>query len=176
MKTLLRGHPDVRPTPLERPLDNVNLIIDVLICILMRGHPSWKAKSLGRCPWRGSTVSQLTKLFITVIFKSFTSMNFITNTMFDGSKTRSGTKLSTSINYHSSVTESSLLYNNLPHSVACSIQGFARPLTTPLSLGLHLPGINQSLELIKKMIQKSLTIYVEIQNRHTPFEKEKIIG
>ena len=26
---LLRGHPDNRPTPLERPLDNVNLNINV---------------------------------------------------------------------------------------------------------------------------------------------------
>ena len=28
---LLRGHPDKRPPPLERPLDNVNLNINVLM-------------------------------------------------------------------------------------------------------------------------------------------------
>ena len=44
VETLLRGHPDERPTPLERPLDNVNLNIDVLISTpderppLMKGH------------------------------------------------------------------------------------------------------------------------------------------
>ena len=31
VKPLLRGHPDERPTPLERPLDNVNLNKNVLI-------------------------------------------------------------------------------------------------------------------------------------------------
>ena len=31
MKPLFRGHPDDRPTPLERPLDNENLNINVLI-------------------------------------------------------------------------------------------------------------------------------------------------
>ena len=31
MQPLLRGHPDERPPPLERPLDNVNLNIYVLI-------------------------------------------------------------------------------------------------------------------------------------------------
>ena len=31
MEPLLRGHPDERPPPLERPLDNVNLNINVLI-------------------------------------------------------------------------------------------------------------------------------------------------
>ena len=30
-ETLLRGHPDERPTPLERPLGTVNLNINVLI-------------------------------------------------------------------------------------------------------------------------------------------------
>ena len=29
VEPLLRGHPDERPTPLERPLDNVNLNINV---------------------------------------------------------------------------------------------------------------------------------------------------
>ena len=31
VEPLLRGHPYERPTPLERPLDTVNLNIDVLI-------------------------------------------------------------------------------------------------------------------------------------------------
>ena len=40
----MRGHPDERPTPLERPLDNVNLNINVLISPadkrlpLLKGH------------------------------------------------------------------------------------------------------------------------------------------
>ena len=31
VEPLLRGHPDERPAPLERPLDNVNININVLI-------------------------------------------------------------------------------------------------------------------------------------------------
>ena len=31
VEPLLRGHPDERPPPLERPLDNVNLNMNVLI-------------------------------------------------------------------------------------------------------------------------------------------------
>ena len=44
VKPLLRGHPDERPSPLERPLDNVNLNINVLIFTpderapLLKGH------------------------------------------------------------------------------------------------------------------------------------------
>ena len=44
MEPLLRGHPDERPPPLERPLDNVNLNINVLISTpderppLLKGH------------------------------------------------------------------------------------------------------------------------------------------
>ena len=44
MEPLLRGHPDERPHPLERPLDNVNLNINVLISTpdkrppLLKGH------------------------------------------------------------------------------------------------------------------------------------------
>ena len=44
MKPLLRGHPFERPPPLERPLDNVNLNINVLISTpderppLLKGH------------------------------------------------------------------------------------------------------------------------------------------
>ena len=44
VKPLLRGHPDERPPPLERPLDNVNLKINVLISTpdetppLLKGH------------------------------------------------------------------------------------------------------------------------------------------
>ena len=46
VEPLLRGHPDERPTPLERPLDNVNLNIKVLISTpderppLLKGHIS----------------------------------------------------------------------------------------------------------------------------------------
>ena len=44
LESLLRGHPDERPPPLERPLDNVNLNINVLISTsderlpLLKGH------------------------------------------------------------------------------------------------------------------------------------------
>ena len=44
VEPLLRGHPDERPAPLERPLDNVNLNINVLIYTaderppLLKGH------------------------------------------------------------------------------------------------------------------------------------------
>ena len=44
MEPLLRGHPDERPTPLERPFDKVNLNINVLISTpdesppLLKGH------------------------------------------------------------------------------------------------------------------------------------------
>ena len=47
VEPLLRGHPDERPAPLERPLDNVNININVLISTpdekpplkgLLKGH------------------------------------------------------------------------------------------------------------------------------------------
>ena len=44
VEPLLRGHPDERPPPLERPLDNVNLNLNVLISTpdkrpsLLKGH------------------------------------------------------------------------------------------------------------------------------------------
>ena len=44
MEPLLRGQPDERPLPLERPLDNINLNINVLISTpderppLLKGH------------------------------------------------------------------------------------------------------------------------------------------
>ena len=43
VEPLLRGHPDERPPPMERPLDNVNLNINVLIFTpemppLLKGH------------------------------------------------------------------------------------------------------------------------------------------
>ena len=44
VEPLLRGHPDERPTPLERPHDTVNLNINVLIFTpdkrppLLKGH------------------------------------------------------------------------------------------------------------------------------------------
>ena len=56
MEPLLRGHPDERPVPLERPLDNVNLNVNVLISNpderppLLKGHFSdknWVASQEG---------------------------------------------------------------------------------------------------------------------------------
>ena len=56
MVTLLNGHPNERPTPLERPLDNVNLNIDVFTLTpdkklpLLKGHISdenWLASQEG---------------------------------------------------------------------------------------------------------------------------------
>ena len=44
VEPFLRGHPDERPPPLERPLDNVNLNINALISTpderppLLKGH------------------------------------------------------------------------------------------------------------------------------------------
>ena len=44
VESLLRGHPDKRPTPLERPLDTINLNRNVLIFTpderppLLKGH------------------------------------------------------------------------------------------------------------------------------------------
>ena len=44
VKPFLRGHPEERPTPLERPLGNVNLNINVLLSTpdkrppLLKGH------------------------------------------------------------------------------------------------------------------------------------------
>ena len=44
VELLLRGHPNERPSPLERPIDNVNLNINVLISTpderppLLKGH------------------------------------------------------------------------------------------------------------------------------------------
>ena len=44
MEPLLRGHPDERPSPLEKPLDNVNLDINEFIYApddrssLLKGH------------------------------------------------------------------------------------------------------------------------------------------
>ena len=46
MEPLFRGLPDERPSPLERPLDDVNLIINVFIATpderlpLLKGHVS----------------------------------------------------------------------------------------------------------------------------------------
>ena len=46
VESLLRGHPDKRPIPLERPLVTVNLNIDILIStpderpLILKGHIS----------------------------------------------------------------------------------------------------------------------------------------
>ena len=56
VEPLLRGHPDKRPPHRERPLDNVNLNINVLIST---SDPSWKAIFLMQRGWphkRFSTV------------------------------------------------------------------------------------------------------------------------
>ena len=42
VEPLLRGHPDERPPPLERPLDYVNLNINVLIFTPDEGPPLLK--------------------------------------------------------------------------------------------------------------------------------------
>ena len=42
VEPLLRGRPDERPPPLERPLDNVNLNINVLISSSDEGPPLLK--------------------------------------------------------------------------------------------------------------------------------------
>ena len=42
MEPLLRGHPDERPAALERPLDNVNLNINVMISTSDEGPPLLK--------------------------------------------------------------------------------------------------------------------------------------
>ena len=56
VEPLLRGHPDERPPPVERPLDDVNLDINVLISTpnerppLLKGHFSgakWVASQEG---------------------------------------------------------------------------------------------------------------------------------
>ena len=50
VEPLLKGHPDERPTPLERPFDNVNLNINVLISTpderppLLKGNISYARK------------------------------------------------------------------------------------------------------------------------------------
>ena len=56
---LLRGHPDERPPPLERPLDNVNLNIYVLISTPNKRPPLLKGHFSDAKGWphkRGSTV------------------------------------------------------------------------------------------------------------------------
>ena len=59
VESLLRGHPDERPPPLERPLDNVNLNINVLISTPDERPPLLKGHFSGEKGWphkRGSTV------------------------------------------------------------------------------------------------------------------------
>ena len=47
VESLLRGHPDKRPPPLERPLDNVNLNINVSISTLDERPPLLKGHFSG---------------------------------------------------------------------------------------------------------------------------------
>ena len=47
VEPLLRGHPDERPPPLERPLDNVNSNINVLISTLDERPPLFKGHFSG---------------------------------------------------------------------------------------------------------------------------------
>ena len=59
VEPLLRGHPDERPPPLERPLYNVNLYINVLISTPDERPPFLKANFLMQKGWphkRGSSV------------------------------------------------------------------------------------------------------------------------
>ena len=59
VEPLLRGQPDERPAPLERPLDNVNLNINVLISTPDEKPPLLKGNFLMQKGWphkRGSTV------------------------------------------------------------------------------------------------------------------------
>ena len=50
----LRGHPDKRPTPLERPLDTVNLNINILISTPDERQPHLKGHFSG-AKWGGLT-------------------------------------------------------------------------------------------------------------------------
>ena len=59
VEPLLRGHPDERPPPLERPLTNVNLNINVLISTPDERPPLLKATFLMQKGWphkQGTTV------------------------------------------------------------------------------------------------------------------------
>ena len=64
MEPLLRGHPDERPPPLERPLDSENLNINVLISTPVERPPLLKGHFSGTKGWphkRGSTVLNSSK-------------------------------------------------------------------------------------------------------------------
>ena len=68
---LLRGNTDNRLNPNKRPVDKVNLKINVLIPTLTRGHPSCKATFQGQKGWphkRGSTVYTILKKFPAVYY------------------------------------------------------------------------------------------------------------
>ena len=59
VEPLLRGHPDERPLPLERSLDNENLNVNVLISTPDKRPPLLKGHFLMQKGWahkRGSTV------------------------------------------------------------------------------------------------------------------------
>ena len=58
----LRGHPDKRPTPLNRPLDYINLNTNVLMSTTEERPPLLKGHTSGEKGWphkRGSTVVRL---------------------------------------------------------------------------------------------------------------------
>ena len=70
VEPLLTGHPDERPPPLERPLDNVNLNINVLISTLNERPPLLKDHFLVQKRWphkRGSTVQAFVSLTSDII-------------------------------------------------------------------------------------------------------------
>ena len=64
VEPLLRGHPDERPTTLERPLDNVNLNKNVLISTVMRSNPFLKATFLVQMGWPHKTGSNVVQILL----------------------------------------------------------------------------------------------------------------
>ena len=79
VEPLLRGHPDERPTPLERPLDTVNLNINVLISTpdkrppLLKGHFSDANGSASQEGFHSRTYSST---LISLLFSRYHSFNW----------------------------------------------------------------------------------------------------